>query len=62
MDKGQEALVSAGDCVHQRPGVQHDLFDYSPDMPYPAMVGPADFARIDVPPVCEIPPAKGWRL
>ena len=27
-------LVEAGDCVHQRPGIAHYLFDYSPDMEY----------------------------
>jgi mannose-6-phosphate isomerase-like protein (cupin superfamily) len=30
----QETLVEAGDCVHQKPGVVHYLFDYSPDMEY----------------------------
>ena len=28
----EETLVEAGDCVHQRPGIVHYLFDYSPDM------------------------------
>ncbi len=31
-DKG--TLVEAGDVVHQRPGMAHYLFDYSPDMEY----------------------------
>ena len=39
----QETLVEAGDCVHQRPGIVHYLFDYSPDMEYLEVVGPADF-------------------
>ena len=30
----QVTLVEAGDCVHQRPGIVHYLFDYSPDMEY----------------------------
>ncbi|MDB5945590.1 MAG: cupin [Ramlibacter sp.] len=31
MYEDKETLVSAGDCVHQRPGIKHFLFDYSPD-------------------------------
>lgn len=60
MYEEQETLVSAGDCVHQRPGVRHYLFDYSPDMEYLEIVGPADFKTIDVEPVCEIPSPQGW--
>jgi hypothetical protein len=30
----------AGDCVHQRPGITHYLFDYSPDMEYLEVVEP----------------------
>ncbi|MDH7798602.1 MULTISPECIES: cupin domain-containing protein [unclassified Beijerinckia] len=41
-------LVEAGDCVHQRPGIVHYLYDYSPDMEYLEIVGPADFASVDV--------------
>lgn len=62
MYEDQETLVSAGDCVHQRPGIRHYLFDYSPDMEYLEIVGPADFGSVDVEPVCEVPPAKGWGL
>ena len=62
MYEDQDTLVSAGDCVHQRPGVRHYLFDYSPDMEYLEIVGPADFKTIDVEPVCELPPSKGWQL
>jgi hypothetical protein len=29
--------------VHQRPGIVHYLFDYSPDMEYLEIVSPADF-------------------
>ena len=58
----QETLVNAGDCVHQRPGVQHCLFDYSPDMEYSGIVGPADFSNVDVSAVCDVPAPKGWGL
>ena len=53
-------LVAAGDCVHQRPGITHYLFDYSPDMEYLEIVGPADFKSIDMPPVCEVPQPSSW--
>ena len=53
-------LVEAGDCVHQRPGIVHYLFDYSPDMEYLEIVGPADFKSIDVAPVCDIPAPTPW--
>ena len=48
MYENAEHIVSAGDCVHQRPGIQHYLFDYSPDMEYLEVVGPADFGTIDL--------------
>lgn len=41
--KPQETLVEAGDCVHQRPGMVHYLFDYSPDMMYLEVCSPAEF-------------------
>lgn len=43
MYEGKETLVEAGDVVHQRPGMVHYLFDYSPDMEYLEIVSPADF-------------------
>lgn len=55
-----ETLVKAGDCVHQRPGIVHYLFDYSPDMEYLEIVSPADFTSIDMPAPCAIPPATPW--
>jgi quercetin dioxygenase-like cupin family protein len=55
MYEDQKTLVEAGDCVHQRPGIRHYLFDHSPDMEYLEIVGPADFKSIDVDPVCEVP-------
>jgi mannose-6-phosphate isomerase-like protein (cupin superfamily) len=60
MYEDRETLVSAGDCVHQRPGIRHYLFDYSPDMEYLEIVSPADFKSIDVEPVCEIPAPTPW--
>src|SRR3954464_16072049 len=60
MYEDQETLVSAGDCVHQRPGIRHFLFDYSPDMEYLEIVSPADFKTIDVEPVCAIPEPAPW--
>ncbi|MGU3779951.1 cupin domain-containing protein [Burkholderia metallica] len=56
----QETLVSAGDCVHQAPGIVHYLFDYSPDMEYLEIVGPADFKSIDVDGPCAVPPPTPW--
>ena len=60
MYEDQVTLVEAGDCVHQRPGIVHYLFDYSPDMEYLEIVSPADFKSIDVEPVCEVPPPTPW--
>ena len=60
MYEDKETLVSAGDCVHQRPGIVHDLFDYSPDMEYLEIVGPADFSTVDMPAPAEVPAPKPW--
>ena len=62
MYEDQETLVEAGDVVHQRPGISHFLFDYSPDMEYLEIVGPADFKSVDVEPVCPIPAPKPWAM
>ena len=56
----EETLVAAGDCVQQRPGVVHFLFDYSPDMEYIEIVGPADFTSIDMPGPCAVPAPAPW--
>ena len=56
----KETLVAAGDCVHQRPGIVHYLFDYSPDMEYLEVVGPADFTTNDVAGPCPVPAPKPW--
>jgi len=53
-------MVAAGDCVHQRPGIVHYLFDYSPDMEYLEVVGPADFTTNDVEGPCAVPAPKPW--
>jgi quercetin dioxygenase-like cupin family protein len=57
----QETLVEAGDCVHQRPGIVHYLFDYSPDMEYLEIVGPADFKSIDTPAAADVPAPTPWK-
>jgi len=46
MYEDKVTLVEAGDVVHQRPGIVHYLFDYSPDMEYLEIVGPADFGSV----------------
>ena len=56
----QETLVEAGDCVHQRPGIVHYLFDYSPDMEYLEIVSPANFGTVEVEGPCEIPKPTPW--
>jgi quercetin dioxygenase-like cupin family protein len=60
MYEDKETLVEAGDCVHQRPGIVHYLFDYSPDMEYLEIVGPADFTTIDAQGPCEVPAPTPW--
>src|SRR5882672_4129572 len=55
-------LVQAGDVVHQRPGIVHYLYDYSPDMEYLEIVSPADFKTVDVPPATDkVPPVTPWK-
>ncbi len=61
MYEDKETLVSAGDCVHQRPGIVHYLFDYSPDMEYIEIVGPADFTTIDMPGPAPVPAPAPWK-
>jgi quercetin dioxygenase-like cupin family protein len=56
----EEHLVEAGDCVHQRPGIVHYLFDYSHDMEYLEIVGPANFGTVDAEPPCEVPEPTAW--
>lgn len=61
MYENQETLVAAGDCVHQRPGIRHYLFDYSEDMEYLEIISPADFKTIPVDPVCAVPAVTPWQ-
>lgn len=60
MYEDKEHVVSAGDCVHQRPGIVHFLFDYSEDMEYLEVVGPADFPSIDDVGPCAVPSPAPW--
>ncbi len=54
-------LVEVGDCVHQRPGIVHYLFDYSPDMEYIEIVSPAKFGTVEVEgPACDVPKPTPW--
>ena len=61
MYEDKVTLVEAGDVVHQRPGIVHYLFDYSPDMEYLEIVGPADFGTVDAEGPCAVPPITPWK-
>ena len=61
MYEDKVTLVEAGDCIHQRSGMTHYLFDYSPDMEYLEIVSPADFGTVEVEGPCEIPPSTPWQ-
>ena len=37
---GIDTLVEAGDCVHQRPGIVHSLYDWSDDMEFMEIIMP----------------------
>ena len=60
MYEDKVTLVEAGDCIHQRPGMTHYLFDYSPDMEYLEIVSPADFGTVEVDGPCAVPPVTPW--
>lgn len=60
MYEDQETLVVAGDVVHQRPGIRHFLFDYSPDMEFLEIVSPASFTTIAADAPCAVPLPGGW--
>lgn len=60
MYEDKVTLVEAGDCVHQRPGIRHFLFDYSSDMEYLEVVGPAAFGSHGVDGPCDVPPPHPW--
>jgi mannose-6-phosphate isomerase-like protein (cupin superfamily) len=61
MYEDQVTLVEAGDCVHQRPGIVHYLFDYSPDMEYLEVVSPAHFGTEDAEGPCAVPAPEPWK-
>jgi mannose-6-phosphate isomerase-like protein (cupin superfamily) len=62
MYEDKPTLVQAGDVVHQRPGITHYLYDYSPDMEYLEIVSPADFKTVDVAPfVDKVAPPTPWK-
>ncbi|GAC1608249.1 MAG: hypothetical protein NVS3B2_17570 [Ramlibacter sp.] len=60
MYEDRNTLVEAGDCVHQAPGIRHFLFDYSPDMEYLEVVGPAAFGSIEAEEPCAVPAPTPW--
>ena len=61
MYEDKEHLVAAGDCVHQRPGITHYLYDYSPDMEYLEVVSPAAFGTVDVAGPAAVPLPAPWQ-
>ena len=61
MYEDKVTLVEAGDCVHQRPGIVHYLFDYSPDMEYLEVVGPTDFSSVPAAGPCAVPDPTPWK-
>ena len=61
MYEDKVTLVKTGDCVHQRPGIVHFLFDYSPDMEYLEIASPADLKTVEMPGPCPVPPPTPWK-
>ena len=60
MYEDKEILVAAGDCVHQRPGIRHYLFDYSPDMEFLEIVARSSFTSVDTSAPYRVPPPSAW--
>jgi len=60
MYEDRDTLVAAGDCIHQAPGIVHYLYDYSPDMEYLEVVGPADFGTVDAEGPAPVPKPTPW--
>ncbi|MGS0743148.1 cupin domain-containing protein, partial [Glaciimonas sp. GG7] len=60
MYEDRETLVAEGDCVHQAPGIKHFLFDYSLDMEYLEVVGPANFTSVNANWPCPVPKPYQW--
>jgi quercetin dioxygenase-like cupin family protein len=58
---GVDTVVEAGDCVHQRPGIVHNLHDWSDDMEFMEIIAPADFKTTEITPAAipaAVPPAR----
>jgi quercetin dioxygenase-like cupin family protein len=53
---GVDTLVEAGDCVHQRPGIVHSLYDWSDDMEFMEIILPGDFATTEIAAPAELAP------
>lgn len=51
---GVDTLVEAGDCVHQRPGIVHDLYDWSDDMEFMEIIMPGDFTTTEITPAAQV--------
>jgi quercetin dioxygenase-like cupin family protein len=51
---GVNTLVEAGDCVHQRPGIVHSLYDWSDDMEFMEIIIPADFTTTEITPAAAL--------
>ena len=62
MYEDQVTLVNTGDCVHQKPGIVHYLFDYSSDMEYLEIISPADYGSIPVAGPCTVPAPGSWSV
>jgi quercetin dioxygenase-like cupin family protein len=45
---GVDTVVEAGDCVHQRPGIVHSLYDWSDDMEFMEIIMPGDFVTTEI--------------
>jgi mannose-6-phosphate isomerase-like protein (cupin superfamily) len=60
-DGAGEVTVRRGDCIHQPPGIHHDLLDYSRDLEMLEIVTPAAFATAAVAPKKSTSKKKGSR-
>jgi quercetin dioxygenase-like cupin family protein len=50
---GVDTSLEAGDCVHQQPGIIHNLYDWSDDMEFMEIIMPGDFATTEITPPAE---------
>ena len=58
---GIDTLVEAGDCVHQRPGIVHSLYDWSDDMELMEIIMPGDFVTTEITPPAVLAAASAER-